>query len=86
MAKPILDTIRGSCWWVNTRTSAISNVIDCSAFGGRKGLGDDTWYLQSSIMTDANMEIHLDRSSGAAMLASRVGDAERERDLEPLPE
>ena len=66
------------------RTCAISRVIDCSAFGGRFGLGAETWYLQSSATTDARIETHLDSSSGAAILASLVCDAERERDRELL--
>ena len=56
--------------------------MDCSALGGLFGLGEETWYLQSSLMTDASMDTHCDRSSGAAIFASPVGEVERERERE----
>ena len=66
-------------------TCATSSVTDCSALGGRFGLGAETWYRQSSATTDARSETHCERSSGAAIAASRVGDAERERERELRP-
>jgi len=59
----------------------MSRHVDCNAFGGLDGRGDEIWKRQSSKITEERIEMHRDRSEAACKCPFVEGDG----DLERLP-